>query len=1167
MASINIEIFFKQVGGEVLKQIRNDIQGTKTALADLRQASAELVSSGAGLTAFGAALTSVLAVPVKFASDFEAEISKIRALLTQSTDGPEELARAINAITEKAEELGRTTQFTANEAAQGLFFLAKAGFDVEQSLAAIGPVLNLAAVEGISLGTAADVATNIMSAFGLQAEETARAVDAISGVSNNANTNLLELGEAMKTSGALAGLLNLSLEDVTAVLGAVANAGQKGSEAGTGLKNVIVQLASGSEQTSEALKKLRTQAFIDGEFVGFKSLIQQLTDGMENLSSSADKSALLIQAFGLRGGPFIANLLKQGVDAIAKLENEARNTGNAAQIAEERLNNLAGSFTKLKSATEGFLISTGTPFLGKIKDFVDVITEFVSSLNTALDNLGDLRTVVVGTAGGIGILAVAIGGLLTATGLLGLSVVAVKVGIAALGLTAGSFVLQMGLLIAVVYLAIKLFKDDWGKSLKIAGNSLQNWIEIVLIQIIIWKEKFLKILDVVQKTMKRVFTLGFGDTSKFDESINKRIKKIKEFERAIRDLEEGPEKTEEKKLARIAGAGNIAGAFPNGSAANLAANVKKIDVDAADTEVNINNLELPKLDFNFLDFEKSTQIVKKTEENLALFVEEVQTRFAELDSAKRRGLKTDVEVASVRRALLKEINEKEIALLKEKLELSDDENEKVQIGIEIKRSEEKLKRDLISLSDQEFDAAERARKERQELDRFLTDLESRSLDGSLSSLKRKHELEIIEVQRRHEQEIEDLKKKEATVQEIEFASQQQRKEIANIRLNHIKEIRNKEIDITRELNNIERQSLGQSINDQRRKNEIELEEYVATQEDKIRFLIESGATEDQISKARIDSELAINRRRGDLDRQTLQQSMDLQDRLREIQLRSLGPGNLEERHELELQALQDKHARELEMLRQHGADKDQILQAQLAHEREMQELTTQQTFDAIQTRIRGIQTVTSGLSDLLQAAFDATGRKSKELFALSQTAAIAQATANVALGITEALKLGPILAPIMIPIVAVRGALEIAKIKAQSFATGGFVHGGSGYKDDVPIWAMGGEYMINRDATSYYSPSLMEAFNQKLVPRDMAMNLMSSLPSPKAPPANNAFAMGGPVPTAPNFGETQTKRPITFVTVTDEQMVDRRIASSAGDDIFLNKANQLKEPLKMILSE
>ena len=344
---------------------------------DNRLKSVGLSSSqvGAKLVKFGkiagAALGGLAIMSIKTAANFESSMNKVSAIGGHT-------GKTLLALENQARDLGKSTVFSASEAADGMTFLAMAGFDAQQTMAAMPAVLDLAAASSTDLATSADIASNILSGLGLGAGKTGKLVDVMAKATSSANMNVIELGEAMKMSSPLAKTAGLSMEGMTAILGKMADAGIKGSLAGTALKAGIAKLLKPTAEMTEML---------DGMGVSINNTdgsMRNFIDILQDLEQSGAGATEFVTIFGQRAGPQLMAALTQGVDGIKGLRTELQNAGGTAKkMADTQLKGLNGALKKLNSAWEELQIKFAkTGVLTALTEKVDELTEALGKKET-----------------------------------------------------------------------------------------------------------------------------------------------------------------------------------------------------------------------------------------------------------------------------------------------------------------------------------------------------------------------------------------------------------------------------------------------------------------------------------------------------------------------------------------------------------------------------------------------------------------------------------------------------------------------------------------------------------------------------------------------------------------------------------------------------------------
>ena len=346
---------------------------------------------------------------IEVAKNFEDAMARIRAVADPNSG---EFAK----LRDRALELGKETRFTATEVANAMEELARKGYSANESMELVGHVLKLAQANVTSMADAAQIATQTMRSFGLGIEETERTVDVLSSACSHSATNLLQLGEAMKTAGPAARTANVSLESTVALIGSLANVGMTGSDAGTGVKQVLMALTTAMNGTEKARKVLEhynldiTEARIrSGELMDILREMKQ--SGIGN--SLAD----LKMISGKYASPRLANIINN-VDETAGLEDILKNSiGENARMSEESIGKTSDALYKLKSAWENMLISMYDSTSEYLVTPINWLREAINALSGQITLLGQtfvsVLAGVAASAGWKGLLS--IGGFLSAT--------------------------------------------------------------------------------------------------------------------------------------------------------------------------------------------------------------------------------------------------------------------------------------------------------------------------------------------------------------------------------------------------------------------------------------------------------------------------------------------------------------------------------------------------------------------------------------------------------------------------------------------------------------------------------------------------------------------------------------------------------------------------------
>ena len=371
------------------------------------QATAAGQALSVGLTA---PLVAVGALSAKSFLNFEQGMNKVAAV-SGATEA--EMAE----LTAIAKDLGATTSFSAAQAAEGLGFLAQAGFDATEAGRALPGVLQLAAAGGIQLAEAADIATNVLAGYGLEVDQLARVNDVLAKASSSANTDVLQLGQAFKFAGPVASSAGVSFETSGAAMALMGNAGIQAEMAGTALRGAITKLVNPSGEAAAAIAELEISVTdATGRLLPFDQIIEQL-------EPHADKTGKIMKIFGQRAGPAMSALISQGADALREMTTALEQSGGTAQeIADKKLAGLTGAWTRLQSATEGVFIEIGSrlsPVLERLAALLtDRVLPAVRGALEAFDRLspGMQTAVIAATAvtAALGPLLIVVGGVTAA---------------------------------------------------------------------------------------------------------------------------------------------------------------------------------------------------------------------------------------------------------------------------------------------------------------------------------------------------------------------------------------------------------------------------------------------------------------------------------------------------------------------------------------------------------------------------------------------------------------------------------------------------------------------------------------------------------------------------------------------------------------------------------
>ena len=324
-------------------KIRREFGHTTQSVESLNRS---IMGTRTSMLALGAAAGIAVTAATRVLANFGQAMSTVRAV-TGATESQ------FGALEAKARELGASTRFSATQAADGMTFLARAGFNVDQVLGSIEGTLKLAQSGNLQLADAADIASNVLKGMGLEVSETARVVDVLSRAANSSNTNVRQLGDALKYVAPIAAGLGVGLEETTAAVGALSDAGLQGEMAGTGLRKVMISLEKQSKEGKDILAKYGLS--MEDVSVSANGLIPAL----HKLAAAGISTGEAMTLFGLRGGPaseVLVNTLRD-VERLEKKLDEA--AGTAEHIATVMDDNLNGALLRARSAMEELILAIG----------------------------------------------------------------------------------------------------------------------------------------------------------------------------------------------------------------------------------------------------------------------------------------------------------------------------------------------------------------------------------------------------------------------------------------------------------------------------------------------------------------------------------------------------------------------------------------------------------------------------------------------------------------------------------------------------------------------------------------------------------------------------------------------------------------------------------------
>ena len=397
---------------------------------------ANMSIAGAAGVATGRTMLSGAASMIRPGIDFEEQMSKVGALAR--IDKTSAQFKELNAL---AKELGKTTHFSATQSAEGMGFLAMAGFETNAIIKTMPGLLNLAKAGAMELGQTADIASNILSGFGLESDQMGRVSDVLTSAFTRANVDLSMLGDTMKYVSPIAKTLKIPLEEASAMAGLMGNVGIQGAKAGTSLRAIMSRMAAPPAMAQKALSRLG---------LGVKDAAGNMRPMIDILGDVAKKTEKMGTAVrlgffkhiaGEEAGSAFAELVDRGgAGAITKFTDILKNSsGEAARIAKQMGDNTTGDITEFGSAWESVNIALTETNTNPMREIIQLGTQILRSTTAWIKANPELAGTLFKVFAGAALIVTVMGGMaLALAGILG-PFAMLKFGMMTLGIKMASF--------------------------------------------------------------------------------------------------------------------------------------------------------------------------------------------------------------------------------------------------------------------------------------------------------------------------------------------------------------------------------------------------------------------------------------------------------------------------------------------------------------------------------------------------------------------------------------------------------------------------------------------------------------------------------------------------------------------------------------------------------
>jgi TP901 family phage tail tape measure protein len=382
--------------GKVTLDANGVVTGVTTAVNSLEKLKKAGSAVADVLTSSGQAMTAMFTVPLailgKKSFDTAMDFDKAMNILKGATKATGE---QLQQLSDKAKELGADLTLpgtSAADAAEAMAELAKAGLDVNETLAASKGVLQLSAAGQIDNAEAAQISANALNAFNLNASEAVRVADLLAAGANATSADVKEMGYALQMSASVFATAGVKIEDLATAIGLMANKGIQGSDAGTSLKSMLLRLQAPSAKASGEMKDLGIEIYdANGKMKDMRDIVQIFSSKLSGLTQK-ERDYALATIFGSDAVRSANIVLMGGVDAYDEMKTAVTETGAAAKMAGTMMEGLPGAIENIKSSFETAQIAAIEPF----KEDIISISHGIASLFNAFTNLpAPIRKLIV----------------------------------------------------------------------------------------------------------------------------------------------------------------------------------------------------------------------------------------------------------------------------------------------------------------------------------------------------------------------------------------------------------------------------------------------------------------------------------------------------------------------------------------------------------------------------------------------------------------------------------------------------------------------------------------------------------------------------------------------------------------------------------------------------
>lgn len=379
--------------GQLVFDTKVDKKGFEKGIEGLKGVATKSMKVVTGLIAGATtAIVGIGTASVKVGSTFEKGMSNLSATMGITVEEIQKGDKSFQMLEAAALEMGKTTQFSASQATDAMNELALAGYNAEKTIDTLPSVLNLAAAGGLELGQSAEIITNSMNALGLEVDQASSFVDEMAVTAQKSGTTVAQLGEGILTVGGTAKMMAGGTVELSTQLGILADAGIKGAEGGTALRNVLLSLSAPTDKQAKQMKALGVEAYdANGNLRSTDDIFQDLNKVLGTMTEQ-EKTEVLSNLFNKVDLKAANALLAGSGERFGELSNEIANSEGAAAAMAETLNdNLLGKVELLKSAMEGLGISIYKSMDTPLKGVIETMTGYVDQVSGVLTAHDDIE--------------------------------------------------------------------------------------------------------------------------------------------------------------------------------------------------------------------------------------------------------------------------------------------------------------------------------------------------------------------------------------------------------------------------------------------------------------------------------------------------------------------------------------------------------------------------------------------------------------------------------------------------------------------------------------------------------------------------------------------------------------------------------------------------------